>query len=127
VKLPFEPNLIAQLGAVGALEDRPHLERTLQNNEVQYKRTMEFLTKTGFFPIPSLTNFVTFKTGSGEASDWLFEKLLDQGVIIRALKANEMPDFVRVSIGTPQEMDHFFESMEKIAKEFFNTFKGPFQ
>ena len=43
-----------------------------------------------------------------------FENLLNHGVIIRPLSSNEMPDFVRISIGTKEEMDHFYESMDKL-------------
>ena len=118
IKLPFEPNLIGQLGACGALHDKPHLDRTILNNRERYKETFEFLTNHGFAPIPSVANFITFKTPSAEASDWLFENLLNHGVIIRPLKANEMPDYVRVSLGTAEEMKHFFEAMTKILPDF---------
>ena len=122
VKLPFEPNLIGQLGAKGALYDQPHLERTLKNNTKRYDETVKFLVDKGFNPIKSITNFITFKTGSLEASDWLFEKLLDLGVIIRGLKANEMPDYVRVSLGTKEEMQHFFSAMEEVLPEYDKLF-----
>lgn len=118
VKLPFEPNLIAQLGAVGALKDTPHLERTLKNNNELYDKTFKYLEEKEFNPIPSLTNFITIKTGTEEASNELFNLLLEEGVIIRPLRANEMPDFVRVSIGTPEEMEHFFEAMDKVLPEY---------
>lgn len=117
-KLPFEPNLIAQLGAVGALEDVPHLERTIMNNSIQYIRTFEFLKNHGFKPVASVTNFITIPTGSAEASDALYNMLLDEGVIIRPLKANEMPDYVRISLGTSKEMDHFFAAMEKVMPRY---------
>jgi histidinol-phosphate aminotransferase len=122
VKLPFEPNLIAQLGAVGALEDQPHLERTLRNNIKRYHELMSYLEKKNFKPIKSITNFVTIKTGSAEASDYLFDKLLNEGLIIRPLKANEMPDFVRISLGTKEEMKHFYEAMDKVLPEYDKKF-----
>ncbi|MDD0852410.1 histidinol-phosphate transaminase [Halobacteriovorax sp. GB3] len=125
VKLPFEPNLIAQLGAKGALYDQPHLERTIKVNHEEYLRTFKFLEDKGFNPIKSITNFITFKTGTPEASNWLFDKLLDFGVIIRPLKANEMPEYVRVSLGTPEEMDHFFEAMNAILPEYDKLFGRP--
>lgn len=118
VKLPFEPNLIGQLGAVGALEDLPHLERTIKNNNKRYDELMAYLAEQGFTPIKSVTNFVTIKTGSPEASDYLFGALLNEGVIIRPLKANEMPEFVRVSIGTKEEMLHFYQAMDKVMPEY---------
>jgi histidinol-phosphate aminotransferase len=122
VKLPFEPNLIGQLGAVGALEDQPHLERTIRNNTKRYNELMEYLEAKNFKPIKSITNFVTFKTGSAEASDFLFDKLLNHGVIIRPLKANEMNEYVRVSIGTKDEMKHFYKAMDEVLPEYDEKF-----
>lgn len=125
VKLPFEPNLIAQKGAVGALSDYPHLERTIRNNTKRYYETLKFLDNKGFNPIRSITNFIAFRTGSAEASDYMFDKLLDHGVIIRPLKANNLPDWVRVSIGLKEEMNHFFNAMEEILPEYDKKFGRP--
>lgn len=122
VKLPFEPNLIAQLGAKGALYDQPHLERTKLINHHGYVRLTTYLKEKGFNPIPSVTNFVTIKLGSPEASDEMFNLLLNEGVIIRPLKANEMPEYVRISIGTTEEMDHFFEAMDKILPQYLDKY-----
>ncbi|MFP5490371.1 MAG: histidinol-phosphate transaminase [Bacteriovoracia bacterium] len=118
VKLPFEPSLVAQKGAYGALLDRPHLDRTLHNNKERFNDTWEFLTRHDFKPIPSVCNFISFKTGSEEASLALYNALLDKGVIIRPLRANLMPDHVRVSLGTRDEMNHFFEAMEAVLPEY---------
>lgn len=123
IKLPFEPNLIAQLGATGALNDSPHLERTLKNNKKRYEQTMDFLRDRGLNPIPSVANFIMFKTGSAEASDWLFENLLNKGVIIRPLKANEMPEYIRVSLGTKEEMLHFYAAMDEVLPQYRKLFK----
>jgi histidinol-phosphate aminotransferase len=125
VKLPFEPGVIAQVGALGAIFDKPHLRRTIINNIRRYEETFEFLTKHQFNPIPSATNFICFKTGSEIASKYMFDELLNHGVIIRQLKANEMPDFVRVSLGTKKEMKHFFEAMEAILPEYNKRFGRP--
>lgn len=125
VKLPFEPNLIAQKGAIGALSDYPHLERTIRNNTKRYYETLKFLDKKGFNPIQSITNFICFKTGSEEASDYLFNELLNRGVIIRPLKANNLPDWVRISIGLKDEMKHFFQAMEEILPEYDQKFGRP--
>ncbi len=123
VKLPFEPNLIAQLGGRGALYDQPHLERTLRNNQKRYNETFKYLLTHQFKPIPSITNFITFKTGSTEASNWLFNALLEEGIIIRPLGANGMPGHVRVSLGTKEEMIHFFVAMDNILPKFNVMFR----
>jgi histidinol-phosphate aminotransferase len=113
------------MGAAGAIYDRPHLRRTILNNTRRYEETFAFLTKHKFNPIPSATNFICFKTGSEIASRDLFERLLDHGVIIRQLKANEMPDYVRVSLGTKKEMSHFFKAMETVLPEYNKRFGRP--
>ena len=122
VKLPFEPSLIAQKGAYGALKDYPHLKRTLDNNTKRYQELFKYLTDKGFDPIPSVTNFVTIKTGSEEASLYLYNGLLEYGVIIRPLRANLMPDHVRISIGTKDEMNHLYEAMEQVLPGYFEKF-----
>lgn len=122
VKLPFEPSLIAQKGAFGALKDYPHLVRTLENNKIQYQELIKFLTAKGFNPIPSVTNFVTIKTGSEEKSLFLYNELLNHGVIIRPLRANLMPDHIRISLGTPEEMTHFYQAMEDVLPKYENKF-----
>jgi histidinol-phosphate aminotransferase len=113
------------MGAAGAVHDKPHLRRTISNNVRRYEETFNFLTKHEFKPIPSATNFICFKTGSELASRDLFDRLLDHGVIIRQLKANEMPDYVRVSLGTRREMKHFFKAMEEILPEYNKRFGRP--
>ncbi len=125
VKLPFEPGTIAQLGAAGAIHDKPHLKRTILNNQRRYTEAFDFLTKHEFNPIKSVANFIAFKTGSEEASRYMFDKLLDQGVIIRQLKANEMPDYVRVSLGLKSEMSHYFKAMEVILPEYNKRYGRP--
>lgn len=122
VKLPFEPNSIAQAGAIGALDDRPHLERTIRCNKSLYQETTSFLKEHDFHPIESVANFITFKVGVREASQAMFNRLLDQGVIVRPLDSNAMPGFIRVSIGTHEEMDHYFEAMEEILPSWTQQF-----
>lgn len=122
VKLPFEPSLIAQKGAVGALKDYPHLVRTLENNRDRYHELFTYLMQNGFNPIPSVTNFVTIKTGSEEKSNFLYNELLNHGVIIRPLRANLMPDHVRISIGTKDEMNHLYEAMDEVLPRYHQKF-----
>ena len=122
VKLPFEPGTIAQKGAYGALQDYPHLLRTLENNKERYGELFTYLSTHGFRPIPSVTNFITFKTGSEEASTFLYVELLNHGVIIRPLRANHMPDHVRISLGTKDEMNHFYQAMDEVHPKYRKKF-----
>jgi histidinol-phosphate aminotransferase len=122
VKLPFEPGLIAQKGALGALKDYPHLVRTIQNNTEQFQELFSYLNSHGFKTISSVTNFITIKTGSEEASLYLYNQLLNHGVIIRPLRANLMPDHVRISLGTKDEMLHFYEAMNQVLPDYLEKY-----
>ncbi len=70
-----------------------------------------------------MTNFICFRTGSEEASMFLFDKLLDHGVIIRPLKANNArlgKSFYR----TKRRDGHFFTAMDKILPEYDKKFRS---
>ncbi len=127
IKLPFGPGLLAQKAALGALNDEEHLRNTLINNQASYQKTYNYLSQKGFFPVPSVANFIMFRTGSLEASQWLYHNLLNEGVIIRPLVAHEMPKYVRVSLGTEEEMHHFFTAMDKVLPHFFQIFQRELQ
>ncbi|HLW58100.1 MAG TPA: histidinol-phosphate transaminase [Bacteriovoracaceae bacterium] len=122
VKLPFEPSLIAQKGALGALKDYPHLKRTIELNRSERTRLVDYLKRFGLNPIHSVTNFVTLKTGSEDASNFLYNELLERGVIIRPLRANLMPDHIRISIGTTEEMNHLYESLDQILPTYIEKY-----
>ncbi len=122
VKLPFEPSIPGQLGALGALNDQEHLRRTLENNKKQYQHLTAYLKQKGFQYLPSATNFVAFACASAEASEWLFQNLLNQGVIVRPLTSNQMPEFLRVSLGSDEEMEHFYEAMEFLLSTYSHQF-----
>jgi histidinol-phosphate aminotransferase len=62
------------------------------------------------------------KTGSEEKSNFLYNELLNHGVIIRPLRANLMPDHVRISIGTKDEMNHLYEAMDEVLPRYHQKF-----
>jgi histidinol-phosphate aminotransferase len=123
VKPPFEPNLLGQMAACEAIKDNTFIEQVIKENEIQHKKLFSYLKNKGLSPIPSFTNFITFYTKSKANSDWLFSSLLDEGVIIRKLDANKMFDYVRVSLGTESEMDHFYKSFDKLFPQFEKMWK----
>ena len=50
--------------------------------------------------VPSAANFVLVKVGDGRA---VFQALLKQQIIVRALKGYNLPEWVRISIGTMEQ------------------------
>ena len=97
---PFNTSGVAQAAAVAALADREHqLESKRVTDEGRRYLEMEFATM-GLPFVPSVANFVLVKVGDGKA---LFKKLLRKGVIVRALGGYQLPEWVRISIGTMEQ------------------------
>ena len=97
---PFNANAIAQAGAIAGLLDDEHQRKTKQvTDEGRVYFEQEFAAM-GLEFVPSHANFVLVKVGDGNA---VFQKMLDKGVIVRAMAEYKLPDWVRISIGTMEQ------------------------
>ena len=100
VRQPFNTNSLAQAGALAALEDSEHLQRTRRNNSAGLRFFERGLSDLALKFIPSAANFLLVKVGDGQR---VFEQLQKQGVITRPMAGYQLPEFIRISIGTPAE------------------------
>lgn len=114
VRPPFNANAIAQAGAVAALDDEDHIKKTQEmvrgGKQFLYKSFDELKLKY----VRSASNFILVKVG--KAHD-LFLALLKKGVIIRALDAFDMPDYIRVTVGTAEQNKRFVESLKEALRK----------
>lgn len=97
---PFNVNSIAQAAAVAALGDRQFVSDCRVANEIGRMQLEAGFKELGCEFIPSFANFVTVKVGEGVRC---FQELQKAGVIIRPLAPYGMPEWVRVSIGLPEQ------------------------
>ncbi len=116
VKLPFEPSGPAQAAAIAALEDRAFLHRTLECNARGLRFLARELRSLGFAPVESSANFVMVPLDSPETAATLTEKLLEQGVIVRPLRAFGIPNAIRISTGTDEENQICIEAMQQVVR-----------
>lgn len=111
---PFNTNALAQAGALAALSDDEHVEQTRRVN----KQGLDFLTRAmeerGIEYVPSFANFLLLKCGNGDA---VFQAMLKQGVIVRAMSGYKLPDWIRVSIGTPEQNKRVIEVLDAVLAE----------
>jgi histidinol-phosphate aminotransferase len=61
--------------------------------------------------IPSSANFILVRVGDGQR---VFNQLQEQGVIVRPMGGYGLPEWIRVSIGTPQENSRCLGELKKI-------------
>jgi histidinol-phosphate aminotransferase len=111
VRQPFNVNSVAQAGAVAVLNDPAFLERSFEVNLAGMKQVTDGLASLGFDYIPSCANFVSFRVGPAAQ---VFDRLLKQGVIVRPIAGYGMPEYLRVSIGTPTENQRFLDALASV-------------
>ena len=114
VRQPFNVNTLAQVAAAAALNDAEFLKRTLDvvHDELQF--IYAALDKLGMPYIRSQANFLMIEIGDGQSADEIAEKLLMQGVIVRAMTAYGYPQHIRVTIGQREENARFLKALEKV-------------
>ena len=105
IRQPFNSNAIAQNAACLAILDHEHINKSIELNSQQRSYLMTRLIEMGLECIPSHGNFISFK-GNFQA-DELFINLMKEGVIVRPIALYDMPEFIRVTVGTKEENDYF--------------------
>jgi histidinol-phosphate aminotransferase len=113
IRQPFNINLLAQTAALAALDDVEHVRKTRQNNFTGlefYERAFREL-KLEF--VPSFANFILVRVGDGQR---VFEALQKQGVIVRPMGGYQLPEWIRISIGTPPENERCLTALKAVLK-----------
>ncbi|OCJ12931.1 histidinol-phosphate transaminase [Rhizobium sp. AC44/96] len=112
VRTPFNTNAIAQHAALAALADNEHLQRTVELARNERERLATGLVALNLKVAPSKGNFLFFDCGTNAVE--AAEKLLAEGVIVKPWKQKGYENFIRVSIGSPAENDHFLRALTKV-------------
>jgi histidinol-phosphate aminotransferase len=108
---PFNMNAVAQAGALAALADAGHAEKSRRMNREGMRVLEAALAQRGINFVPSRANFVLAEVGDGDA---LFRAMLRQGVIVRAMSSYKLPDWIRVTVGTATQLDRFLQALDKV-------------
>jgi histidinol-phosphate aminotransferase len=110
VKLPFEPSTPAQAAALAAIDDRDFLEQSLDIVRNGRIRLYHFLKEQGVPYVESVANSVMIIFDNDQEAIQYTEEMLKLGVVLRRLPAFGLPNCVRITIGLPDEMEHFEQS-----------------
>lgn len=112
VKEPFNVNALAQVGAAAAIQDDAHLQATRDMNTLGRERLYEALQELGLPFTRSMSNFVLAQLGPDAKT--IYDKLMGKGVILRYAGAWNLPHHVRISIGTPEEIEFFINALREV-------------
>ncbi|MEN3366554.1 MAG: histidinol-phosphate aminotransferase [Burkholderiales bacterium] len=113
IRQPFNVNSLAQAAAVAALHDREFLEKSAKVNADGYRQLTRAFEGMGLEYVPSYGNFVLFKVGNDDGAGARVNiALLKQGVIVRPVGSYGLPQWLRVSIGLPEENEAFIAALK---------------
>lgn len=110
---PYALDRLAAAGAAAAFDDVDYFKSTC--DKVIHTRTTstQSLTNLGFEVLPSSTNFVFAKHPNHDAAK-LFQALRERDIIVRYFTSPRINEYLRISIGTDQEMDAFIKAITEI-------------
>ncbi len=115
VRQPFNANMLAQVGALAALDDEEFLNKTKKTvwNGLEY--LYGEIEKMGLEYVRSEANFFLIRVDRN-ARD-VYEAMLRKGVIIRAMNAYGLPDYIRVNVGKKEENKRFISAFREVMSE----------
>jgi histidinol-phosphate aminotransferase len=93
---------MAIVGAAAAFDDREYFETTCQRVIASREALVEQLEGKGFEVLPSAANFIFARHPQHDAAG-LAVKVREQGVIVRHFKQARIAQFLRITIGTPEQ------------------------
>ncbi|MGH7976738.1 MAG: histidinol-phosphate transaminase [Limisphaerales bacterium] len=115
IRQPFNVNLLAQIAALAALDDDEHVRKTRANNFAGlqfFENALRRELKLEF--VPSRANFILVRVGDGQK---VFEAMQKLGVIVRPMGGYQLPDWIRISVGTPQENERCLDALKKSLRQ----------
>lgn len=112
VRRPFDLTTPAQVAALASIGDEAEIARRRAVNTEGLRRLETLLGEHGLQPVPSVGNFLYVDTENDATA--LFERLLREGIIVRPLAGFGSPTAIRISVGTPEELDVLAEVLGRI-------------
>ena len=110
VRQPFNVNLLAQTAALAALDDDDHVRKTRANNFAGLEFFARACRDAKLEYVPSHANFILIRVGDGKK---VFDAMQRLGVIVRPMAGYQLPDWVRISIGTPEENQRCLDALKQ--------------
>jgi len=111
IRQPFNINSLAQAGALAALDDQDHLARTRANNAKGLDYLQNAFRQLGLEFVPSHANFVLVRVGPAQR---VFTQMQELSVITRPMTGYQLPEWIRITVGTPEENTRCLEALKKV-------------
>ena len=110
---PYNINRLTLKAGQAALEDTAYFEKTRAAIMDTRAWTMQQLTDRGFTVLDSRTNFV-FASTERISGGKLYKELKKNGILVRHFDAPRIENWLRITIGTPEQMQALMDAVDKI-------------
>jgi histidinol-phosphate aminotransferase len=114
VRQPFNVNTLAQAAAIAALNDKAFLQRAYESNKAGKAQLTQAFENLGLRFVPSFGNFVLVHVGAAARINL---ELLRRGIIVRPTAGDGLPEWLRVTIGLPEENARFIDALTQILQK----------
>jgi histidinol-phosphate aminotransferase len=111
VRQPFNVNTIALAAALAALDDAEHLQRSVEVNRAGMAQLRAGFDALGVRHLPSAGNFVMIDCGRPAPA--VYEAMLRQGVIVRPVGNYQLPNHLRITIGTREQNERMLAALRQ--------------
>jgi histidinol-phosphate aminotransferase len=108
IRQPFNVNSVAMAAARAALEESDFVRRSVELNRQGRAGLLRALVAMDLQVAPAHGNFVLFRAGPAER---IYQALLRRGVIVRPVASYGLPEWLRVTVGLPEENARFLEEL----------------
>ena len=113
-KSPYNVNAAAIVAARASLDDAEYRRQNIRRIIEERRRLIESLSRFSFLhPLPTTTNFVLCRVNGRSPRD-LHDVLAQRGILIRAFGSPRLKDYVRISVGTPEQDDALLRALEEV-------------
>jgi histidinol-phosphate aminotransferase len=109
VRQPFNVNALAQAAALAALADTTYVDQSRNLNRAGRAELEAGFRALGLSFVPSHANFVLVRIGDARHA---YQRLLEQGVIVRPVANYGLPDWLRVTVGLGAENQRFLAALK---------------
>lgn len=113
---PYNVNSMTQAAGCAVLDSQDYYDKNVQMVIKTREYFCKELERLGFEYLPSCANFVFAKKEGADGKE-LYLKLKSMGILVRHFDSKRIRDYLRITIGTKEQMDALISALERIDYE----------
>ena len=113
---PYNVNRLSMLAGAAAVEDDAYFQKCTAAVAGNREWTRKELEALGFTVLPSSANFLFAKSNSVSGED-LYRRLKENGILVRWFDADRIRDYVRITIGSLEQMVALVDQLDQMMQE----------